>query len=125
VAKVPRVQPADAYLAEIADRTRRKQEAYERHERHGGETAVKCASAMIELFNENNMPKALQGRILLGLHRVHDAGLLVVSPDIPVALKVCFKARYSFQFQSWSLYSDQHRQRCSALGTIGGCKGQI
>jgi hypothetical protein len=86
VAKVPRVQPADAHLAEIADRTRRKQEAYERYERHGGETAVKCASALIELFNENNMPKALQGRILLGLHRVHDAGLLVVSPDIPVAL---------------------------------------
>ncbi len=57
-----------------------------RFQRHGGEQAVRCAAAMIKLINENNMAKALQSRILIGLHEIHDAKLLVVNPDVPVAL---------------------------------------
>jgi len=86
IGTVPVVQPADAYVAELVDRERRKQEAQVRFQRHGGAQAVQCASAMIKLFNENNMAKALQSRILIGLHDIHDAKLLVVNPDVPVAL---------------------------------------
>ena len=86
VGTVPVVQPADAYVAELSDRDRRQQEAHLRFERHGGEHAVQCAAAMMKLFNENNMPKALQSRILIGLHDIHDAKLLLVNPDVPVAL---------------------------------------
>ena len=86
VATTPLLQPADAYQAEILDRIRRTKEAHHRFERHGGQKAVECAASLMKLFRESNMAKALQHRILVGLHEIHDAGVLVVDSNVPVAL---------------------------------------